>query len=282
MVDFARATRSSQLVAGREKRATEGASERASKQARERESERARQRERARGGVKTHLQANQRHRRTPRSPRPPPYTHTHTHPSTPKHHQAHTSAQQHTTAHNRTPQHTAAHHPAHLQFVGICAAHVNNGACATCWLVLYTLRASISRAPGERGIEGRGKLPLACACDVRRRRQGNPPAHAPVRGAHARLSTVLRAGAVQRESRSSMRRRGRLLARGRTVKDAVAMGIEVLAQILVAAHSVRMRMQRARDVEELGHELALQILRRLPLPLVAVGVLAERKAPQPR
>jgi hypothetical protein len=54
----------------------------------------------------------------------------------------------------------------------------------------------------------------------------------------------------------------------------------VFAQILIAAHSVRMRMQLARDVEELGQELALQVLRRLPLPLVVVGVLGERESPR--
>jgi len=65
-----------------------------------------------------------------------------------------------------------------------------------------------------------------------------------------------------------------------TVEDAVAMSVEVFAQILIAAHSVRMRMQLARDVEELGQELALQVLRRLPLPLVVVGVLGERESPR--
>lgn len=90
-------------------------------------------------------------------------------------------------------------------------------------------------------------------------------------------STDLCAGAARMNNREF-----HVLARSpaHTVEDAVAMGVEVLAQILVAAHSVRVRMQLARDVQELGQELSLQILRRLPLPLVVVGVLGERESPR--
>ena len=121
----------------------------------------------------------------------------------------HTHTREHTHTRTRTHLHT------HLQFLSVCAAHVNNGTGTTRLPALTTLGAA-TRSPGERGIEWRRKLPLAGAwhADTGTRSQSKP-AHAMLshthththkhgfvrRGRQNELSAVPRAGAIARSHR---------------------------------------------------------------------------------